>query len=518
LNILREFLICFVTFSSSRFSGVKIVFQQPARVAALLVSLLSLVMTACAVGPDYSRPSVTTMEGFRMTEAGSGGPSIANLPWWELLRDEELQKLIRISLDENKDLKRAVAMVEEFESRLFVSRMDYAPKVDAVVNAPSFGRNSPFQFPGFPNPFNYYVQGNLSWELDIWGRIRRSNEAARGDLLSKDENQRAVVLELVSSVAQAYFELLQFDMQLDIARRTLRSWEESVRIAQARLRQGVIAKLDADQFEAERANAAARAAEFERQMIQKENQLSVLLGRNPGQITRGRSLTEQVIPPAVPPGLPSELLQRRPDVLLAEQELAASTARIGMAKADRFPKLSLTGLIGVAHPQLSKLFTDASDFGVAGPTLAGPLLNAQILGFQQEAVEAQARQAVARYEQSILVAFKEVEDALVAVRTAREQREAQAQQVEALRSALRLANLRYKGGLANYLDVLIAQRNLFEAELSLTGTHRLHLVSVVQLYKALGGGWSPEEHPPQRAESTSPGPVTARQEPAVSGK
>jgi multidrug efflux system outer membrane protein len=285
-------------------------------------------------------------------------------------------------------------------------------------------------------------------------------------------------------------------MQLDIAKRTLKSWEESVKIAQARLKGGVIAKLDADQFEAERANAAARAAELERQMVQKENQISVLLGRNPSQIIRGRTLTEQVMPPEVPPGLPSELLQRRPDLVRAEQELAAATARIGMAKADRFPKLSITGLIGVANPKLSKLFNNEGDFGVAGPTLAGPLLNAQILGFQQEAVEAQARQAVAQYEQSILVAFKEVEDALVAVRTAREQRAAQVEQVEALRSALRLANLRYKGGLANYLDVLIAQRNLFDAELALTGTHRLHLVSIVQLYKALGGGWSPVEETP----------------------
>jgi len=424
------------------------------------------------------------------------GASIANMPWWELLRDQELQKLIRVAIDENKDLKRAVATIEEFQARLFISRTDFAPQMSATVNAPSFGRNSAFQVAGFPNPFNYYIQGNLSWELDIWGRIRRSNEAARDELLSKDENRRAVVLELVSNVAQAYFEMLQFDMQLDIAKRTLKSWEESVKIAQARLKGGVIAKLDADQFEAERANAAARAAELERQMVQKENQISVLLGRNPSQIIRGRSLTEQVMPPEVPPGLPSELLQRRPDLVRAEQELAAATARIGMAKADRFPKLSITGLIGVANPKLSKLFNNEGDFGVAGPTLAGPLLNAQILGFQQEAVEAQARQAVAAYEQSILVAFKEVEDALVAVRTAREQRAAQVEQVEALRSALRLANLRYKGGLANYLDVLIAQRNLFEAELALTGTHRLHLVSIVQLYKALGGGWSPVEETP----------------------
>ena len=467
--------------------------------------LVILLWAGCAMGPDYSRPPVSTGDSFRMAE--KQGASIANMPWWELLRDEELQKLIRVAMDENRDLKRAIATIEEFQARLFIARTDFAPQMNGTVNAPSFGRDSNFLFPGFPNPFNYYIQGNISWELDIWGRIRRSNEAARDDLLSKEENRRAVVLELVSNVAQAYFELLQFDMQLDIAKRTLKSWDESVKIAQARLKGGVIAKLDADQFEAERANAAARAAELERQMVQKENQISVLLGRNPSQIVRGRTLTEQVMPPEVPPGLPSELLQRRPDLVRAEQELAAATARIGMAKADRFPRLSITGLLGVANPKLNRLFDDEGKFGVAGPTLAGPLLNAQILGFQQDAVEAQARQAVAQYEQSILVAFKEVEDALVAVRTVREQRAAQVEQVEALRSALRLANLRYKGGLANYLDVLIAQRNLFDAELALSGTHRLHLVSIVQLYKALGGGWSPvDENTPASAVPVALGP------------
>ena len=462
-----------------------------------IVTVLSFLLLSCAVGPDYERPTTTTPDSFRMAEKGEDATSIANLSWWELLQDEELQKLIRISLEENKDLKRAVATVEEFQARVFIARTDFVPQLNASANAPSFGRKSNFLVPGFPNPFNYYLQGNLSWELDIWGRIRRSNEAARGDLLGREEGRRAVILQLVSGVAEAYFDLLQFDMQLDIARRTLKSWEESVRIAQARLRQGVTSRLDADQFEAERANAAARAAELERQMVQKENQLSVLLGRAPHQIPRGRSLTEQVMPPAVPPGLPSELLQRRPDIVQAEQGLAAATARIGMAKADRFPKLSITGILGVASPHLSRLVANETEFGVAGPSLVGPLLNAQILGFQQEAVEAQARQAVAQYEQSILVAFREVEDALVAVRTVREQREAQVQQVEALRSALHLANLRYKGGLANYLDVLIAQRSLFEAELALTGTHRLHLVSIVQLYKALGGGWSPEMDRPK---------------------
>jgi multidrug efflux system outer membrane protein len=462
----------------------------------LALVLSSTLLAACAVGPDFTKPDAMTPNGFRMAEPGDMAASIANTPWWELLKDQELQKLIHTALEENKDLRRAVASVEEFQARLFIAKTDFAPKMDVTSNAPIFGRKTNFLFPGFPNPFNYYIQGNLSWELDIWGRIRRSNEAARGDLLAREENRRAVVLQLVSGVAEAYFELLQFDMQLDIARRTLKSWEESVRIAQARLRQGMISKLDADQFEAERANAAAKAAEFERQKVQKENQLSVLLGRNPGQIARGRSLTEQVMPPDVPPGLPSELLQRRPDILQAEQDFAAATARIGMAKADRFPKLSITGILGVASPQLSRLVANETAFGQAGAGLAGPLFNAQILGYQQRAAEAQARQALAQYEQAVLVAFKEVEDSLVAVRTVREQRAAQLQQVDALRSALSLASLRYKGGLANYLDVLIAQRNLFEAELALMGTHRLHLVSIVQLYKALGGGWTPDEHSP----------------------
>jgi multidrug efflux system outer membrane protein len=214
------------------------------------------------------------------------------------------------------------------------------------------------------------------------------------------------VLQLVSGVAEAYFELLQFDMQLGVAQRTLKSWEESVRIADARLRQGMISRIDADQFEAERANAAARAAELTRQMVQKENQLSVLLGRPPGQVARGRSLTEQVLPPEVPAGLPSELLQRRPDLVQAEQELAAATARIGVAKADRFPKLSITGMLGVASPQLSRLVGNETAFGVVGPGLVGPLLNAQILGFQQDAAEAQGREALARYEQAVLVALR----------------------------------------------------------------------------------------------------------------
>lgn len=474
---------------------------------------VSLMMTAvlaasCAVGPDYQRPDAGSGDRYRMALEAEDIPSLANLQWWELLRDEHLQQLVRQALKDNRDLQRAAAMVDEYQARAFIAKSDYLPGAALSANAPSFGRKTIFLFPGFANPFNYYLQGNLSWEIDIWGRVRRSNEAARADLLSKEENRRAVVLQLVSGVAESYFDLLQFDMQLDIAKRTLQSWDESVKIAQARLRQGMTSKLDADQFEAERANAAARTAEIERQMVQTENLLSVLLGRKPGVIVRGRKLTEQVMPPAVPAGLPSELMQRRPDILAADQQMAAATARIGVAKAERFPKLTLTGLLGVASPQLSRLFTDPAYFGVAGAGLASPLLNGQALGYQQDAVEAQARQVVAQYEQTVLTAFREVEDALVAVKTAREQSDAQQAQVNALQSALRLAELRYKGGLANYLDVLVARRSLFEAELALTGSRRLHLVSIVQLYKALGGGWSPGQGP-EAAPAAAVAPASA---------
>jgi len=463
---------------------------------SLIIAAFSMLLLSCAMGPDYSRPDIPTSDSFRMAEEQKDLPSLANVPWWELYQDEELQRLIRIALEENKDLKRAVASIDEFQARLFTARMDFAPQFSVTGNFP-VARQGGFAVPGFPNPFNHYGQGSLSWELDIWGRIRRANEAGLADLLARKENRRAVTLQIVGGVAQAYFDLRQFDMQLEIVKRTLSAWEESVRIGQARLRQGMINKLDVDQLEAERENAAARIAELKRQMIQKENELSVLLGRNPSQIARGRSLTEQMMPPVVPAGLPSELLQRRPDVVQAEQQLVAATARIGVAQAERFPKLSLTGILGVASPQLTDLVSPATDFGVLAPFVTGPLLNAQTLGFQQRAAEAQAKQAVAQYEQTILVAFREVEDALVGVSTAHEQAAAQERQVNALRSALHLATLRYKGGLANYLDALIAQRSLFEAELALVATRRLHLVSVVQLYKALGGGWSPEMDRPK---------------------
>lgn len=446
-----------------------------------------LFLTACAMGPDYIRPKVDVAEKFRLDPVE--GESIANMRWWELLQDETLQHLIRQALQENKDLKHAIASVEEYEARLGASRMDFIPNLGFDANAPLFGRMGGFRFPGFPTPFNYYGQATLNWEIDIWGKIRRSNEAARAELLEREESRHAVILTLVSAVAQAYFDLLQLDRQHEIAQQTLTSWQQSLELSQAQLDAGVISRIEFDQIDAARAIAVKQTADLERQLRQKENELSVLLGKNPAPVARGQGLPAQPLPLQVPAGLPSDLLQRRPDILRAEQVLAAATARIGVAKASRFPKLSITGFLGVASPALSNLLLSGSDFGASGLGLAGPLLNAQSLGFEQRAMEAQARQALAQYEQTILVAFKEVEDALTAVHTANTQYRAQQEQVAAMQSTFQLANLRFQNGITSHVDVLLAKRALFEAESTLMTTQRLHLVSIVQLYKALGGGW-----------------------------
>jgi multidrug efflux system outer membrane protein len=311
--------------------------------------------------------------------------------------------------------------------------------------------------------------------------------------LGQVENQRTIVLGLVSNVAQAYFELRALDLQIDITRRTLKAWDDSVRISRIRFEHGDIPKLDLNQFEAERAGTAAQLADLEQQAVQKENQLSVLLGHRPMSIPRGVGLTDQVVPPEVPPGLPSDLLQRRPDILMAEQDLAAATANIGIAQAERFPTFSLTGNTGVSAFQLTRSAGQGpfGSFGLFG-SVSVPVLNATALGYQVKANEAKTRQALAAYQRTILSAFQDVENALIAVQKAREKREAQEQQVAALQSALGFAMQRYQGGRASYLDVLTAQRNLFTAELSLADTRRAQLTSIVQLYKALGGGWSPQ--------------------------
>jgi multidrug efflux system outer membrane protein len=456
------------------------------------------------MGPDYARTEKPGADAWRMSAATS--ESIANLSWWELLKDPELQRLIRTALEENQDVRTAAASVEEFQAQLVISRFDLAPSLEYGGNA--FVYNAARNSVGIPMPggggvfipnqagptlTNQSAYGGLKWEMDLWGKIRRSIEVTRAQLLARQEAQRAVILGLVGTVAEAYFDLRQLDLQIHITQRTLKAWDDTVRISRIKLDQGAISKLDLDRFEAERANAAAQLADLERQSVQKENQISLLLGRKPAQISRGNELTDQTMPPEIPAGLPSDLLRRRPDLLQAEQDLVAATANIGVAQASRFPQVSLTGALGVANPQLSSISPGVAFTQYAAASVTGPLLNATALGYQVKVAEARTKQASFQYEKAVVAALREVEDALIAAQKSREQGKSQEEQVAALRSAFDLADLRYRGGRSNYLDVLTAQRSLFDAELALARTRRTQLVSVVQLYKALGGGWSPAD-------------------------
>ena len=422
------------------------------------------------------------------------GESFANTPWWELFEDPQLQNLIETALQENQDLGIAIARIEEFRAVLGLTRADQFPTVD--INA-SGGRTDPSQntltgsiTDGFVD--SYRLSADVFWELDFFGRLRRSTEAARGELLAVEEARRSVTISLIASVASTYMLLRDLDAQLEIARRTEATRTDSLGIIQARFDKGTVPRVDVNQAEIELAVAAAAVAAAERAVVQTENSLSVLIGRNPGPIVRGLALDQQATPPDIPSGLPSELLQRRPDVLASEASLAAQTARIGVAEALRWPSISLTGSLGVESQDLSELFDDGSDFWSVGGNIFAPLINSGAGRARVDAEIARTEQALLSYEQTVQRAFAEVEDALVAVRTYKDEHEARSLQVTAARSAAFLSRARYDGGVTSYLEVLDSERSLFSAELSESQTLRLYVNSIIELYKALGGGWFPE--------------------------
>lgn len=446
----------------------------------------------CALGPDYERPEIDTPAAY--VQPVEEGESFANLSWWDLLQDTQLQTLIRTALVENRDLGIAVARVEEFRALAGVTRADQFPTVDALATA---GRatSSENVFPGnlIDGPVdNFRLGADVFFEVDLFGRLRRATEAARAQLLATEEARRSISISLVASVASTYMTLRDFDAQLEIARRTEAARQQSLQIIRARYEKGTAPLLDVNQAEIELAVAAAAVSAAERLVAQTEHTLSILLGRNPGRIVRGLPLQEQVMPPAVPAGMPSELLQRRPDVLSAEASLAAQTARIGVAEAARWPSLSLTGSLGFESSELSDLTEGGSDFWNVGAGLFAPVFNAGRNRSRVEVERARTEQALLSYQQTVQRAFREVEDALVAVRTYRDEHAARQRQVAAARSAARLSRARYDGGVTSYLEVLDTERSLFGAELAESQTLRLYYDAVIGLYKALGGGWNPE--------------------------
>jgi multidrug efflux system outer membrane protein len=504
------------------------------RIAAGLV-FVCLAAAGCAVGPSYRRPEPDVPAQWRATppaadslrrfydslqahrdtlvlNPGEAAPSAgdttpgpatllpdtsASLAWFDLLRDPALRQLVDSALRDNRDVRVAIASIDEFRAQYGVARGDFFPQLSLDAEG---GRTKTVLGGLGTSKYNVLqATASLQWELDFWGRIRRSTEAARSDLLAQEENRRAVVLTLVGDVATAYLQLRELDLGLEISQRTLAANRETLRLARRRFDEGLISELDVRQFESQVAGPAASVAQFEGQIAQTENQLSVLVGRNPGSIPRGRPLTEVLGSLAVPAQVPSTLLGRRPDVREAEAQLHAATARVGAAKAILFPTVTVTGDYGTFSSNTSDLFTSRSEIYQILGGVSIPIFTGGRIGKQVDVARARAEQARYGYEQTVLVALREVEDALAGVRALRNQVIAQQTQVDALRRALRLAEMRYQAGASSYLDLLDAQRSLFSVELALAQVQGQQAIAAVTLYKALGGGWTASP-----ADSTGP--------------
>lgn len=467
--------------------------SERARVSAILLLAAALWLTGCMIGPDYHRPSIKAPVEFRAS-ASADSHSIADLKWFEVFRDEQLHELIRTALVQNYDLRDAVARVEQARANLGIVQADQYPNFGAGADLTSVeqSRRGQFTIPRGTDRQRSYGTVFLSlfsFELDIWGRVRRATESARAQLLAEDWNRKAVITTLVSDVATAYFSLLELDMELAIARNTLVTREESLRLIRIQQRGGVATLLDVRQAEQLVYTATQSIFNAERQIEQTENQISLLLGRNPGAITRTRLLSEQQLGPEVPAGLPSTLLERRPDIQAAEQILVSANANIGVAKAAYFPQITLTGDFGSQSTSLSNLFSGSRRIWTFVPQLTQPIFTAGRIPSQVEFAEAQQRSALAQYERAIQSGFRDVSDALVQYQRIREIRGQRELLVTALQDRKRLAYRRYQGGVDTMLNALNADQDLFEAELSLAQARRDELLSVVLLYRALGGGW-----------------------------
>ncbi|HTP34792.1 MAG TPA: efflux transporter outer membrane subunit [Candidatus Acidoferrales bacterium] len=462
-----------------------------------LVLFIAGFAAGCAVGPNYQRPAAAVPQSFRAPQPlpPSQAASFADLKWFEVFKDERLQDLIRTSLERNYDLRDAVARVQEARASLGVTRSNQFPNVGAGA-AVEFNRLSrdgatpiPEQLlPSQNRTFGTAALELLSFEIDIWGRLRRATEAARANLLSAEENRKAVVTTLVSDVATAYLTLRELDYTLDISRHTLLTREESLSLTRSRQIGGVSTLLDLRQAEQLVYTAAQTIPGIQQEIEQKENQITLLLGENPGGVLRGRTLTEQELPP-VPAGLPSALLERRPDIRAAEQDLIAANAEIGVARAAYFPQLSLSGALGGASTQLTSLFSPAHSIWNLTPQVTQPIFTAGRIKSNVQLAQAERERALIRYEKTIQTAFTEVSDALIAHQRVRESREKQESLVIALQDRTRLAYIRYRGGVDTQLNALDADRDLFQAQLDLAQIRLNELLTVVQLYKALGGGW-----------------------------
>lgn len=459
-------------------------------VTRLLSCGLALLLTACAVGPDYARPGLEVPPAWRITPETAA--ALADRQWWQRFEDPVLDELIHAALGENLDIRIAAARVDQALGQLQVARAEFFPQIGAGATATRRQETAAGLIPGEQRPYNYYQATlNANWELDLWGRIRRGNEAARAELLASEAGRRAVLLTLTANVANAYLGLRGLDRQLEIARETERAQAETLRIFRLRYQYGAVSQLEISQVESQYQAARQAIPHLEADIARQEHLLSQLLGRNPGAIPRGKAIDALAVP-GIPEGLPSTLLTRRPDILQAEQALIAANARIGVARARYFPTVSLTGLLGSASIHSATLFKDPADIWQAGGEVFAPLLTFGAIAGQVKAAEAAQQQALLTYRQTILTAFREVEDALAATTKGREQLQALQAQVAALQSYAHLARLQYEAGTTSYLQVLDADRALFAGQLGQVRTQTGTLVSLVDVYRAMGGGWLDE--------------------------
>lgn len=466
------------------------------------IAVASLALSACAVGPDYKRPQAALPANFRAPEPTesalpeSQAASLADLKWFEVFRDQQLQALIRAALEQNYDLRDAVARVDEARASLGITRSNQYPQVGASgdLQFTRLSRDGQFPLPPsfVPNQNRNWGEAALnllSFQIDLWGQLRRATESARANLLGADWNRKTVITTVVSQVAADYFELLELDSELEISRNTLQTRRESLELTTQRQSHGIATQLDVRQAEQLVESAAVSIPELQQQIGQTEDQMSLLLGKYPGNIERARTFRVDYLPPEVPAGLPSSLLERRPDIRAAEQAMIAANANIGVAKAAYFPQISLTGSIGGQSSSLANLFAGPAGAWSFVPQLTQPIFTAGRLKNNVRLARAQREDAQIVWEKSISTAFQEVSDALIAHQRTRESRVEQQKLVTALEDRKRLAYARYTGGVDTQLNALDADRDLLSAQLTLEQVRYAELVSVVQLYKALGGGW-----------------------------
>jgi len=470
---------------------------------SIALIILMLFTWGCTVGPNYHRPKVDVPSAYRgappqeasqppqsRSQQGShpAEPSFGDQKWWEVFQDPQLQDLIRTALKQNYDLRIAAARILEAQALVGITRADQLPTINA--GAASVGERSPRQkfLPEYETNA-HSVGASMAWDLDFWGKYRRASEAARAELVATEWGRRAVTNALVSDVAAAYFQLRTYDLQLEISRQTLASRQESLQLTRTLANGGAGTMLDVRQAEQLVAVAAEDIPALEGRVQQQENLISTLLGNNPGPIARGKKLTEQPLLPQVPPGIPSRLLERRPDIRAAEAQLMAANARIGVAKAAYFPQITLTATSGFQSSALSNLFTGPAGFWNVGGSLAQPIFAGGRIRSGVRLAEARQQELVLTYQQTIQQAFRGVSDALIVYQKSREFREHQEELVLAAQDAARLSEVRYRGGAAGYLEVLTNETNSFNAELGLAQAQLDELFSLVEIYRNLGGGW-----------------------------